>query len=104
MTETTPVDTDEITAFVGAGLIGGGLAAAALARGERVTVYNRTASKCEPLAAEGAKVAASPAEAVRGARRVHVTMTADDAVDAMVEAFGEALEEGAVVVDGAGQR
>lgn len=99
MTETTPVDTDEITAFVGAGLIGGGLAAAALARGERVTVYNRTASKCEPLAAEGAKVAASPAEAVRGARRVHVTMTADDAVDAMVEAFGEALEEGAVVVD-----
>lgn len=99
MTTTSSNGTDGIAAYVGAGLIGGSLAAAALERGERVAVYNRTASKCDPLAAEGARVAASPSDAVRGARRVHVTMTADDAVDAMVEAFGDALEEGAVVVD-----
>ena len=98
MTSSTAKNRDH-TAFIGAGLIGGSLAAAALERGERITVYNRTASKCEPLAAAGATVANSPAEAVKGARRVHVTMTADDAVDAMVEAFGDALEEGAVVVD-----
>jgi len=86
-------------AFVGTGLIGGGLAAAALERGARLTVYNRTASKCEPLAAAGARVASAPAEAVKGARRVHVTMTADDAVDAMLEAFGDALDNDAIVVD-----
>lgn len=99
MTATSNGDTGTTTAFVGAGLIGGSLAAAAIARGERIKVYNRTATKCAPLAEAGATVAESPADAVRGVRRVHVTMTADDAVDAMVEAFGDALEVGAVVVD-----
>ncbi|HHH30131.1 MAG TPA: hypothetical protein ENK57_17555, partial [Polyangiaceae bacterium] len=49
MTSSTAKNRDH-TAFIGAGLIGGSLAAAALERGERITVYNRTASKCEPLA------------------------------------------------------
>ena len=45
--------------------------------GHEVAVYNRTRAKAEPLAADGARIAASPAEAARGAEVV-VTMLADD--------------------------
>ena len=42
-----------------------------------VTVYNRTRGKAEPLAAEAARVADSPADAVRDCEAV-VTMLVDD--------------------------
>ena len=44
-------------------------------------------------------MAASPADAVRGADRVHLVLTADDAVDAVIEALRGALGEGVFVVD-----
>jgi 3-hydroxyisobutyrate dehydrogenase len=91
--------TTRSTAFVGCGLIGSGLAEAALARGESVVVWNRTRAKCAPLEAAGARVADTPADAALGARRVHITMTADDAADAMIEALSGALADDAVVID-----
>jgi 3-hydroxyisobutyrate dehydrogenase len=55
----------------------GGPMAANLARGGLdVRVWNRTSSRAEALAGDGAVVAASPAEAVRGATIV-ITMLAD---------------------------
>jgi 3-hydroxyisobutyrate dehydrogenase-like beta-hydroxyacid dehydrogenase len=48
-----------------------------LRAGHSLTVYNRTPVRAEPLAAESAKVAGSPAEAARGAQ-VLITMLADD--------------------------
>ena len=45
--------------------------------GHHVTVFNRTPEKTAPLAAEGARVAGSIADAARGAE-VAVTMLADD--------------------------
>jgi 3-hydroxyisobutyrate dehydrogenase len=57
----------------------GGPMAANLARsGVDVRVWNRTSSRAEPLAADGAVVAATPAQAVRGATVV-ITMLADGA-------------------------
>ncbi|MFN8875722.1 MAG: NAD(P)-binding domain-containing protein [Gemmatimonadota bacterium] len=53
-------------AFLGTGLLGGAFVEAALGRGETVTVWNRTAAKAVPLASRGARVAATPADAVRG--------------------------------------
>jgi 3-hydroxyisobutyrate dehydrogenase-like beta-hydroxyacid dehydrogenase len=44
--------------------MGTALAGALLAGGHRVTVWNRTASRAEPLAARGAEVAADPAAAL----------------------------------------
>lgn len=52
---------------LGAGRMGSALTLAFLERGHTVTVWNRTASKCAPLAAKGARVASSVEDAVSGA-------------------------------------
>ncbi len=86
-------------AILGMGLMGAGLAEAALARGETVTVWNRTRSKAEPLAKLGARVANTPAEAVAGASRVHLFMHADAAVDTVLGDLLAAVEADTVVID-----
>ena len=66
--------------------MGSGMAANLLKAGHEVTVYNRTRAKAEPLAAQGAKVAATVSEACKG--DAVITMLAnDDAVARVV--FGE---------------
>jgi 3-hydroxyisobutyrate dehydrogenase len=90
----------ETVALLGMGLLGSGFARGMLARGgTRVRVYNRTKSKCEPLAALGAEVADTPAEAVRGADRVHLILSADAAVDAVILQLREGLRDGVPVID-----
>lgn len=86
-------------AFLGTGLLGGALVEAALGRGERVAVWNRTAAKAQALAPLGAVVADTPAEAVRGAGRVHLVLTDDAAVEAVVAALRPGLADDAVLVD-----
>jgi 3-hydroxyisobutyrate dehydrogenase-like beta-hydroxyacid dehydrogenase len=86
-------------AFIGTGRIGGGLAEAALKRGEQVQVWNRTASKAQALVKLGAVVAERPGDAARGAKRVHITMTSDAAVDSVLDALRPDLSHHAVVVD-----
>jgi 3-hydroxyisobutyrate dehydrogenase-like beta-hydroxyacid dehydrogenase len=71
---------------IGLGRMGAGIAANLLKAGHAVTVYNRTRAKAEPLAAQGARIADSPAGACKG--DVVFTMLADDeAVEGLV--FGE---------------
>ncbi len=71
--------------FAGIGRMGLPMARNVLAAGFPLSVYNRTASRAEPLAAEGASVAATPAELAAGAE-VLVTMVADAAaVRALLE-------------------
>jgi 3-hydroxyisobutyrate dehydrogenase len=65
-------------AFLGTGRMGAPMAANLARGGFHVRVWNRTAAHAEPLAAEGAVVAASPAVAARGATIV-ITMLADGA-------------------------
>jgi 3-hydroxyisobutyrate dehydrogenase-like beta-hydroxyacid dehydrogenase len=62
--------------FIGIGRMGAGMALNLLKAGNRVAVYNRTPSKAEALTAQGAKTAASVAEACRG--DAVVTMLAND--------------------------
>ena len=62
--------------FAGIGRMGTPMARNVLAAGFPLTVYNRTAEKAEPLAAEGANVAATPRE-LAAAADVVVTMVAD---------------------------
>jgi 3-hydroxyisobutyrate dehydrogenase-like beta-hydroxyacid dehydrogenase len=62
--------------FIGLGRMGAGMAASLLKAGHEVTVHNRTPEKVEALAAQGAKIAASVAEACRGDSVV--TMLAND--------------------------
>jgi 3-hydroxyisobutyrate dehydrogenase-like beta-hydroxyacid dehydrogenase len=69
--------------FIGLGHMGAGMAANLLKAGHELTVYNRTRARAEPLAAHGAKIASTPAEACAG--DAVVTMLAnDDAVESVV--------------------
>ncbi|MFC4564574.1 NAD(P)-dependent oxidoreductase [Nocardiopsis mangrovi] len=77
---TTPVT------LLGLGAMGTAMARTWLAAGYPLTVWNRTAARAEPLAAEGAKVAATAAEAVAASRLVVVCLLDDASV-------GEALAD-----------
>jgi len=68
-----------VVAFIGTGRMGGPMAANLARCGFDVRVWNRTVSRAEALAADGAVVASSPVEAVRGATIV-ITMLADGPV------------------------
>jgi len=90
-----------ILAFIGLGKMGTGMSRNLLRAGHQVTVYNRTRSKADSLAAEGARATDSIADAVRDCEAV-ITMLADDrAVEQIV--FGDgglasALKPGAIHV------
>lgn len=86
-------------AFLGTGLLGSAFVEAALGRGDRVTVWNRTLAKAEALAQFGATPAATPAEAVRGASRVHLVLRDDDSVDEVIAQCREGLEPAAIILD-----
>lgn len=86
-------------AFLGTGLLGSALVEAALQRGDRITVWNRTADKARALEPLGARVAATPADAVRGAARVHLVLKDDAVVEEVVAALRPGLSPEAVVVD-----
>jgi 3-hydroxyisobutyrate dehydrogenase len=64
-------------AFLGLGIMGGGMARRLCAAGFPVAVYNRNRSRTESLAAAGARVARNPGEAAKGAELV-ISMVADD--------------------------
>ena len=86
-------------AFLGTGLMGTSFVSAMLERGESVTVWNRTASRTTELAAQGAKVAATPGDAVRGADRIHLALLDDAAVDDVLGQLLPDLRSGAVLMD-----
>jgi len=89
----------ERIAFLGTGLLGGAMIERMLAQGQSVSVWNRTASKLEALRAAGAAVAATAADAVGGADRVHLALTDDAVVDAMLADVQPRLARTAIVVD-----
>jgi 3-hydroxyisobutyrate dehydrogenase len=65
-------------AMLGTGTMGAGMARSMLRAGLEVTVWNRSPDRAAPLAADGARVAGTPAEAVAGVDAV-VTMLWDGA-------------------------
>jgi 3-hydroxyisobutyrate dehydrogenase len=74
--------------FVGLGIMGKPMAANLLKAGFKVTVWNRSASRTEPLVAAGARVGGSPAE-VAAASDVTVSCVTDSP-DVEAVALGEA--------------
>jgi 3-hydroxyisobutyrate dehydrogenase-like beta-hydroxyacid dehydrogenase len=88
-------------AFIGLGRMGIGMARNLLRGGHNLAVYNRSREKAEALAASGARVATSPADACRDAEAV-MTMVADDhAVEQIVfgnDGIASAMENNCVHV------
>jgi 3-hydroxyisobutyrate dehydrogenase len=68
--------------IAGLGRMGAAIASRLVARSHAVTVWNRTASKTEPLAAAGASVAATPQELARAADVIITMLTDAAAIDA----------------------
>ncbi|TQF02917.1 NAD(P)-dependent oxidoreductase [Kitasatospora acidiphila] len=98
-TNTTAPAFSGTIAFLGLGGMGTPMARRLLAAGHRLTVWNRTPARAQALAAAGATVAATPADAVRDADVV-ITMLADPtAVREVVTALAPALKPGATLVD-----
>jgi 3-hydroxyisobutyrate dehydrogenase len=86
-------------AFLGTGLLGGALAEAAAKRGDHVTAWNRTAEKARALSQFGVRVAATPADAVRGAARVHLVLKDDAVVEDVIAALRPGLARNAIILD-----
>jgi len=86
-------------AVVGLGLMGTPIATRLQAAGHDLAVWNRTAGRDAILIAAGARRAASPAEAARGAEVVFVMVTDDAAVKAVVADVLAGAADGTVIVD-----
>jgi 3-hydroxyisobutyrate dehydrogenase len=85
--------------ILGTGLLGSGFTRALRAKGKTVHVWNRSPDKARALAKIGATPVTDPAEAVRGAERVHVVVSDDAAVDSVLAAAAPGFAEGALVLD-----
>jgi len=82
--------------------MGGGMASNLLKGGYKLTVWNRSVEKCEPFARKGARVAGTPADAVRNAELVMYSLSNDKAVEEVV--FGakgilSGINEGQIAID-----
>jgi len=86
-------------AFFGMGLLGSSFVRALRRRGEEVHVWNRTAAKAHALEKEGAVAFDDPAGAARGARRIHLTLSDDAAVDEVLERARPGFAPGVALVD-----
>ncbi|MFI2641475.1 NAD(P)-dependent oxidoreductase [Streptomyces sp. NPDC018610] len=80
-------DTIRTVGVLGTGIMGAAMARNLLRAGHTVRAWNRTRAKAEPLAADGARVVDTPAEAVRDAD-VILTMLYDG--DTVLETMREA--------------
>jgi 3-hydroxyisobutyrate dehydrogenase-like beta-hydroxyacid dehydrogenase len=88
--------------YLGLGTMGSGMASNLLKAGYKLTVWNRSAEKCEPFARKGARVADTPADAVRDTELVMYCLSNEEAVEEVV--FGprgilSGINEGQIAID-----
>ncbi|MEU6556085.1 NAD(P)-dependent oxidoreductase [Streptomyces sp. NPDC046915] len=91
--------TDKLTVSVlGTGIMGAAMARCIVRAGHTVRAWNRTRAKAEPLAADGAHIAGTPAEAVEGADVVLTMLYDGDTVRETMREAVPGLRPGAVWV------
>ncbi len=81
------------------GLLGSNFVRAMLKRGVSVQVWNRTASRAATLEQYGAKAFSDPADAVRQAAVIHLTLKDDASVDEVLENAKAGFAPGAIIID-----
>jgi 3-hydroxyisobutyrate dehydrogenase len=86
-------------AFLGTGLMGAGFVRHMLETGHEVTAWNRSADKAQALTQYGAKAAATAEEAVAGAEHIHVSLSDDASVDAVLEPLAGAIPDHVWIID-----
>ena len=88
-----------MVAFLGMGLLGSNFTKALIKKGEKVNVWNRTASRARALEADGANAFEYAADAVKGASRIHLTLKDDAAVNEVLEKASGGFEPGVIIID-----
>jgi 3-hydroxyisobutyrate dehydrogenase-like beta-hydroxyacid dehydrogenase len=89
-------------AYLGLGTMGEGMAANLLKAGYKLTVWNRSIEKCKPFSRKGARVAETPADAVRDAELIMYSLSNDQAIEDVVFGAQGILrggKEGQIAVD-----
>jgi len=88
--------------YLGLGTMGSGMAANLLKAGYELTVWNRSAEKCEPFVRKGARVAGTPADAVHDIDLVIYSLSNDQAVEEIVfdtDGILSGIKEGQIAID-----
>src|SRR5262245_16892109 len=90
-----------LIAFLGTGIMGAPMAANLMKAGFNASVWNRTRSKTDPLAAGGARVATNPADCVRDADYILSILDSGPVVREVFFDSGaaDAMKRGAVFID-----
>ena len=88
--------------YLGLGTMGSGMVTNLLKAGYELTVWNRNAEKCEPFSRKGARVAGTPAAAVRDVDLIMYSLSNDQAVEDVV--FGangilSGINQGQIAID-----
>src|SRR5438094_6563272 len=88
--------------YLGLGTMGSGMASNLLKAGYQLTVWNRSVERCELFAGKGARVADTPADAVRDVDLVMYSLSNEQAVEEVV--FGakgilSGINEGQIAID-----
>src|ERR1700676_2951705 len=86
-------------AFLGTGLLGANFTRALLKKGEKVQVWNRSAEKAKALETYGAKAFDLVNDAVKGANRIHLTLSDDQAVDEVLENASSGFDPNMIIID-----
>ncbi|MEV6758699.1 NAD(P)-binding domain-containing protein [Streptomyces sp. NPDC051214] len=95
--ERTTTEPKTPVTVIGLGNMGAALAAALLDNGHPTTVWNRSPAKAEPLVARGARLAATPEEAVAAGPLIIACVLDDDALHAVLDPVADALAGKALV-------
>jgi 3-hydroxyisobutyrate dehydrogenase len=88
-----------LIAWLGTGLLGANFVRNMLERGETVQVWNRTPDKAHALEADGAKAFDQAIDAVRGASEIHLTLSDDASVDAVLDPLADVILPTAFIAD-----
>jgi 3-hydroxyisobutyrate dehydrogenase len=86
-------------AFFGTGLMGTGFVRRMMSVGHSVNVWNRTAARTATLKAEGANAFVDAADAVHGVDRIHLSLSDDASVDAVLEPLAGLIAPSTWIID-----
>lgn len=86
-------------AYIGTGLLGANFVKAMLKKGQPVQVWNRTYAKAKALEEFGATAFENITDAVKGAERLHLTLSDDKAVDEILEKAKPGFKPGLIIID-----
>jgi 3-hydroxyisobutyrate dehydrogenase len=89
----------ETVAFYGAGMLGSAMIRGMLRRGIAVRVWSRSGHKARALEDDGARAFDDPVEAASGAERVHLCLSDDASVDAVIDAALPGIATESPIVD-----